>query len=106
MNKIDKSWQVKWIFLIERLKELIAKEGKQIVVYNVEAQPNPKKQYKEYMRMCEKVKHCIEAVVTTELPGEERIFWPYRDVQFYIRDGDEKIHSTGSYEVIQEVFNV
>ena len=105
MSETDSSWQVRWMFLIERLKELIAKEGKQIIVYNVEAQPNPEKQYKQYMKMCEKVKHCVEAVVTTGLPGEERIFWPYRDVQFYIRDGYEKIQSTGNNEIIQQVFN-
>ena len=80
MSKTDTPWQVKWTFLIERLKDLIAKEGKQIVVYNVEAQPNPYIQYKKYIKMCEEVKHRVEAVVTTGLPGEERIFWPYHDV--------------------------
>ena len=106
MSETDNSWQVKWMFLIDRLKDLIAKEGKQIIVYNVEAQPNPEMQYKQYIKMCEDVKHCIEAVVTTGLPGEERIFWPYQDVQFCIRKREEKIHSTGNYEVIQQVFNV
>ena len=106
MSETDSSWQVKWMFLIERLKELIAKEGKQIVVYNVEARPNPERQYRKFMNVCEKAKQCVEAVVTTGLLGEERIFWPYHDVQFYIKDGEEKIRSTGNYEIIQQVFNL
>jgi len=49
----------------------------------------------------------FEAVVTTSLPGENRIFWPYQDVQFYIRDdNDGIIHSTGNNEIIQQVINV
>ena len=45
---------------------------------------------------CEIVKGIFEAVVTASLPGEERIFWPYKDVQFYIIIGKQKIHSTSN----------
>lgn len=105
MSAQDDSWQVKWTFLINQMKHLIAKKGKKIVLINVEVMKNLKKQFEKYMKTCESVKNQFEVVVSTSLPGEERIFWPYQDVQFYIRDGDEKIHATGNSKVVQEVFN-
>ena len=58
------------------------------------------------MKAVEVVGDKIECVVTTSLPGEERIFWPFYDVQFYIRDDKESISSTGNPETIQRVFNL
>jgi len=58
------------------------------------------------MQAVEFVRDKVECVVSTSLPGEERIFWPFYDVQFYIRDGKEAISSTGNPEVIQKVFSV
>ena len=43
------------------------------------------------------VKNLFEAVVTTSLPEEERIFWPYHDMQFYIEEGKENVQVTGNY---------
>lgn len=105
MSTQDDSWQVKWQFLINQIGTLIAKKGMKIVLMNVEAMRNTKKQFDKYMKTCQSVKDKYEIVVSTGLPGEERIFWPSQDVQFYIRDGDERIHATGNSQVIQEVLN-
>ena len=96
---------MKWTFLIERLKELIVGEGQEIVVFNVDAMWDTEEQYKKYMKVVDSMKNEFNAVVTTGLPGEERIFWPYHDVQFYIREGEEKIHCTGNNEIIQKIIN-
>jgi hypothetical protein len=100
------SWKIKFEFLIERLGKLIAKEGRKMVGMNVKASPDVKKQFEKYQSTCEQVKNQPNVIVMTSLPGEERIFWPYHDVQFYIRYGDEKIHATGNPKMIQAVFNV
>jgi len=49
------------------------------------------------------VKDIFETVVTTSLPGEERIFWPCKDVQFYIIEGKQKVHSTGNFDIIKQI---
>lgn len=98
-----KDWMVKWKFIIDRISRLISAEGKKIVVFNVEAERNPEVQFKKYQVACETVKNIFEAVVTTSLPGEERIFWPYKNAQFYIRDGQEKVSTTGDYENIRQI---
>lgn len=97
---------LKWNFLIERLRDLIAREGQEIVVFNVDAMRDTEEQYNKYMKAVDSMKNHINAVVTTGLPGEERIFWPYHDVQFYIKKGEEKIHCTGNEEIIQTIINV
>jgi len=99
------NFEVKFEFLILRLGALISHEGKELVVINVEAEITPKKQFEKYMQTVELVRDKVECVVSTSLPGEERIFWPFYDVQFYIRDNEEKIDSTGNLEIIQRVFN-
>lgn len=106
MSAKDDSWQVKWTFLINQIGGLIVTKGKKMVIMNVEAMRNVKKQFDKYMKTVESMKNQYEVVVSTSLPGEERIFWPSQDVQFYIRNGDEKIHSTGNSKVIQEILNV
>jgi len=35
--------------------------------------------------------------------GEERIFWPFKDAQFYIREGEEKVQSTGNFNNIKQI---
>ena len=92
--------------MIQRLKDLVSQEGKKLVLVNVEAGKNPKKQFDKYMQSVELVRDKVECIVSTSLPGEERIFWPFYDVQFYIRDDKEAISATGSPEIIQKVFNV
>ena len=94
---------VKWQFIIDKISRLISVEGKKIVIFNVEAERDPKSQFEKYQATCETVKHTFEAVVTTSLPGEERIFWPYRNAQFYIREGNEKVQSTGNFDVVKQI---
>jgi len=103
---IEEDWIIKWKFLIDKISHLIKRDGKEIVILNVEAQIDSKRQFEQYQKTCESVKDRLEAVVTTSLPGEERIFWPYQDVQFYIKEGVEKIQSTGNLLVIQEILNL
>ena len=83
---------VKWQYIIDRISRLISAEGKEIVIFNVEAERDPKSQFEKYQTTCETVKNIFEAVVTASLLGEERIFWLYKDAQFYIREGVEKVH--------------
>ena len=73
MSASDDSWLIKWKFLINRIEYIISKKGKKKVFINVEADINPKRQFKKYQAACETVKHTYEAVVTTGLPGEERL---------------------------------
>ena len=101
----NNAWRVKFEFLLQRLGALISEEGKKLVLINVEAGRNAKKQYDKYMQAVKLSRNKVECVVSTSLPGEERIFWPYYDVQFYIRDDKEAISSTGNQETIQRVFS-
>jgi len=94
---------IRWQFIIDRISRLISAEGKEIVVFNVEAERDAKTQFEKYQETCDIMKDNFEAVVTTSLPGEERIFWPYKDVQFYIREGEEKVHSTGNFDNIKQI---
>ena len=110
MNKItdtdiQEAWKVKFEFLIQRLGTLISQEGKKMVLINMEAGGDPKIQFEKYKGTVELVRNQIECVVSTSLPGEERIFWPYHDVQFCIRDNKEAISSTGNSKIIQKVFS-
>jgi len=103
---LEEDWIIKWKCLIDKISHLIERNGKKMVILNVEAQIDSKKQFEQYQKTCESVKDRLEAVVTTSLPGEERIFWPNQDVQFYIKEGLEKIQSTGNLEIIQEILGV
>ncbi len=103
MPASNNSWLVKWRYIIDKISKVIKKHGKEIVVFNVDAMPDPVEQFKRYEVACETVKNIYEAVVSTSLPSEERIFWPYKDVQFYIREGEDKIHITGNLEVFREI---
>jgi len=105
ITSVNKAWKVKFEFLIQRLGALVSKEGKKLVLINVEAERNPKKQFDKYMQTVELVRNKVECVVSTSLPGEERIFWPFYDVQFYIKDDKEAISSTGNPEIINRVFS-
>ena len=105
ITSVNKAWVVKFEFLIQRLGALVSKEGKKLVLINVEAERNPKKQFDKYMQTVEVVRNKVECVVSTSLPGEERIFWPFYDVQFYIKDDKEAISSTGNPEIINRVFS-
>ena len=109
MNKItdtdiQEAWKVKFEFLTQRLGDLISQEGKKMVLINMEAGRDPNIQFEKYMEAVELVRNQLECVVSTSLPGEERIFWPYHDVQFYIRDDKDAISSTGNASVIQKIF--
>jgi len=94
---------VKWKYIIDKISQIISAEGKEIVVLNVEAERDPERQFEKYQTTCETVKNIFEAVVTASLPGEERIFWPFKDAQFYIREGEEKVQSTGNFENIKQI---
>ena len=95
----------KWEYIIEKISQLISAEGKRIVVFNVEAGKDIKKQFENYQVMCEVVKNIFEAVVTTSLPGEERIFWPNKNTQFYIREGEKNVKTTGDFENIKQILS-
>ena len=103
MSNTNNSWLVKWQYIIDKISQVIRKHGKEIVVFNVEAIPDPVEQFKKYQVACETVQGVYEAVVTTSLPGEERIFWPSQDVQFYIREGEDKVHVTGDQEIYRKI---
>ena len=105
MSGSDEPWLIKWNFIIDRIKDIISRKGEKMVLINVEADIDPKRQFEKYQAACETVKHTYEAVVSTGLPGEERIFWPSQDVQFYIREGDDRIHSTGNAKVINQIMS-
>ena len=95
----------KFEFLIQRLEALVSQEGKELVLINIEAERNPKEQFEKYMQTVELVRSRVECVVSTSLPGEERVFWPFYGVQFYIREDKEAISSTGNPEIIQRFFS-
>ena len=100
----EPEWMQRWIGTIEKIGAYMEKTiGKKIVVVNVEAGPNPQENYERYMEACRVVKNVPEIVVTVSLPGEERIFWVNKDVQFYIQDSNPKIQVTGNQEVIQRL---
>jgi len=103
---LEEDWIVRWKFIIDKISHLIKRDGRKMVILNVEAQIDSKRQFEQYQKTCESVKDRFEAVVTTSLPGEERIFWPNQDVQFYIKEGVEKIQSTGNLEAIQEILSM
>ena len=94
---------VKWQYIIDKISQLISAEGKEIVIFNVEAERDAKSQFEKYQKTCETVKDIFEAVVTASLPREERIFWPYKDAQFYIVEGVEKVHMTGNSDNIKQI---
>ena len=94
---------VKWKYLIGKISELMSAEGKKIVIFNVEAERDTKTQFEKYQYTCETVKNMFEAVVTASLPEEERIFWPYKDAQFSIVEGEEKVHMTGNFDNIKQI---
>jgi len=99
----NNDWIVKWQYIIDKISQVITAEGKKIVIFNVEAERDPKSQFEKYEATCETVKNTFEAVVTASLPGEERIFWPYKDVQFYIGMDEEKVRTTGNFDNIKQI---
>lgn len=82
---------------------MISAEGKEIIVFNMEAERDHERQFEKYQTTCKTVKNIFEAVVTVSFPGEERIFWPSKNAQFYIREGEEKVHSTGNFDNIKQI---
>lgn len=104
MNRKEARW-IKFDFLTNRLKDLIAQEGKQMVLINVAAEKDPNIQYERYMHAVEIVRDKVDCIVSTRLPREERVFWPFYYVQFYIEDGKKAISSTGDSAIIQRVFS-
>lgn len=70
-------WLAKWKKIIDKISELVSAEGKEMGLFDVEAGKDIKKQFENYQVTCETVKGIFEVVVTTSLPGEERIFWPF-----------------------------
>ena len=103
MSVENNDWMVKWQYIIDKISQIITAEGKKIVIFNVEAEIDSKAQFKKYQETCKTVKNMFEAVVTASLPGEERIFWPYKDAQFYIIEGIEKIKTTGNFDNIKQI---
>ena len=105
-EKKELEWTVKWEYIIERIKLYMArKTGKELVVMNIEAGPDPNDNYKRFMEACQVVKSAYEVVVTVSLPGEERIFWVNQNIQFYILEDSEKVHVTGNQEIFKEIMS-
>ena len=105
-GKKKAEWTEKWIAIIKMISEYMEKTmGKKISVMNIKSGPDPQENYKRFIETCQVVKNCPEIVVTISLPGEERIFWVNQDVQFYIREGDPKLHATVSQEVLNKILN-
>ena len=99
-------WTEKWIAIIKRIGDYMEKTmGKKISVMSIKSGSDPQENYKRFMEVCQVVKNCPEIVVTVSLPGEEHIFWVYQDVQFYIREGDPKLHATGNQEAVNNILN-
>ena len=101
---LEEDWIIKWKFLIYKISHLIEENGKKIVILNVEAQIDSKRQFEQYQKTCESVKDRFEAVVITSLPGEERIFWPYQDVQFYIKKAKKKFNQRAIWKSYKRFF--
>ena len=59
----NNSWLVKWQYIIDRRSYVIREHGKENVVFNVDAIPDPVEQFKKYELACETVKNIYEAVV-------------------------------------------
>lgn len=95
----------KWEALIKILKKIISKKGEQLVVINVPARMDSAEQFEEYQRTCEIMKGDYNKVVTTGFRGEERVFWVNQNIQFYIREGEQKIHATGNREMFKLIVN-
>lgn len=76
-----------------------------MALINIEAGGDPNVQFEKYMEAVELIRNQVECVVSTRLPGEERIFWPYHEVKFYIRYGKDAISSTDNSTMIQKIFN-
>ncbi len=93
-----------WEIIIAKISKLIKARGKDPVVINIDARLNTKEQFDMYMNTCRMVKDRYEVIVTTGLPGEERIFWPNQDAQFYIHP-DGKVNATGNADVVKSISN-
>lgn len=93
-----------WNIIIQKISAIIKGAGNQPKVINIDARRDPNEQYAMYMHTCEMVKGAPEVLVTTGLPGEERIFWPNQDVQFYILE-DGRVKSTGNRSMIERIFS-
>lgn len=76
--------------IIDQIRHLVAKEGKKIKVLNIKEGVDANEQFKKCEQLCKSVKNRLESVVTTSVPGEERIYWPYKNIQFSIRGGNQR----------------
>ncbi|TXT62701.1 MAG: hypothetical protein BAJALOKI1v1_870002 [Promethearchaeota archaeon] len=101
----DLSWKMNYLLITFRIAQLIKEEGKKIKCINIESLLDSSKQYDIYMKTVENLKSKSEYIVCTRLPGEERIFWPNQDAQFYFKDADQAFHTTGNPQAIQKVKN-
>jgi len=57
-----KDWMVKWQYIIGKISQLIIAEGKEIVIFNIEAERDPKTHFENYKITFETVKNIYEAV--------------------------------------------
>lgn len=105
MSESNNSLTAKLYNLIGRLRELIAREGKKISLIVIKPDVNKVKQMRRFLKACESKSAKVEAVVTTSLPGEEQVVWPFHNIQFYIREGIEEIDCTGNPDAVRLVFH-
>lgn len=83
---VNEGWMTKFGFLIQIIEVLISQEDKELVLINIKTDRSPEEQFDKYMRAVGLVREKVECVVSTSLPGEERLFWPFYDVQFNFRE--------------------
>jgi hypothetical protein len=98
-------WKEKWLLIITKIKKYLESLGGKAVVINIDIHLDTQKQYEIYMRTIDEMKERVEVIITTGLPDEERIFWPYGGIQFYIREEDEKVHITGNSDIVKRILN-
>jgi hypothetical protein len=84
------------------LEAHIKSKGGEIAVTLIPASLDTAKQYKAYEAACEAAKDMLNIVVCTSLPDQERIFWPYGDVEWYI--GIDEAFCTGNEEVMKAIW--
>lgn len=99
-------WKVSFKYMMDQMGKLLGKEGKSLHAYNVDAHWDQKSQYFTFMDTVDKLKDKDDCIVTSSLPGGERIFWPYYDTQFFIRDKEERIYFKGNSEIIRNVLDI
>ena len=60
MSKVKEPWLVKWELLIDRIGKLIEREGRKMVVMNIEAMQNPKNSLRNTWQRLKRLKRRLK----------------------------------------------